>query len=609
MDMIPPTELREALHSLSDQFQLGAIADANETLDAILTRIHAESYPVCPDPKCIGHSVFGGQLIERAICGVCGDMSEPAIRSNFVHVVCATELLAASSKHAAETDAGAAQVKIQLKPPTEELSFGQLLKECMGVGLKSCPSLDDEYSAGVEPCKGKSRVENYCLDAPLALAISIVWAQPREAPETIAAFLDLISERVGLGELFSVEQDMGVSAGPVDIADKSKQFSAVTGYAGGSHTGSHSGKVVLPDGRIVETASALLSSASMSASVSAWTKVNNFSTAPVTGPTTTSPTYIFRGLVCYYGLHYVSIFHDGSSTDTDTFLLFDDQRVRVVGDWNSVKDECVRSLYQPVLLLYEIQNAEAGASSPVSISSSRPSSSKSCSKGDSVRSGPNAAKDQPVADWVRVKRGGDADTDVTIESPISKRPDNNNDDDSGYSAAALLQGISAAADVVISGASGLIGVSTAAPLPQVNHWDRRPLVKDIQITYEGLATIRVATDNDGYTVISSFNEEPGLTDGIELLDRIVGIDGVSTESEETSQIFQRIRTVTGVALLSLQSTCRTVLSFRCPHCLVMSSVENDKEMELQRSRSPTTSVTLICRTCDKSSNYFGGTPM
>ena len=41
------------------------------------------------------------------------------------------------------------------------------------------------------------------------------------------------------------------------------------------------------------------------------------------------------------------------------FLLFDDQKVRRLGGWDEVKRECLRSFYQPVLLLYELENSES----------------------------------------------------------------------------------------------------------------------------------------------------------------------------------------------------------------------------------------------------------
>ena len=45
------------------------------------------------------------------------------------------------------------------------------------------------------------------------------------------------------------------------------------------------------------------------------------------------PSYVFRGLVCYYGLHYVSIFqeHHQDEDKPVQFLLFDDNNVRLIG--------------------------------------------------------------------------------------------------------------------------------------------------------------------------------------------------------------------------------------------------------------------------------------
>ena len=72
----------------------------------------------------------------------------------------------------------------------------------------------------------------------------------------------------------------------------------------------------------------------------------------VTSNEVSPEVFFFRGMVCYYGLHYVSIFQDLSS-GTPRFLLFDDARIRVIGRWRDVLTECRRARYQPVLLLYE----------------------------------------------------------------------------------------------------------------------------------------------------------------------------------------------------------------------------------------------------------------
>lgn len=66
--------------------------------------------------------------------------------------------------------------------------------------------------------------------------------------------------------------------------------------------------------------------------------------------------YVFRGFVCYYGSHYVSIFQERLQGGEVHFLLFDDQKIRPLGGWEAVKKECIKSCYQPVILLYELKD-------------------------------------------------------------------------------------------------------------------------------------------------------------------------------------------------------------------------------------------------------------
>lgn len=62
-------------------------------------------------------------------------------------------------------------------------------------------------------------------------------------------------------------------------------------------------------------------------------------------------TYRLRGLVCYYGRHYVALFY---STAHKMWLLFDDSRVIEVGSWDNVISE-----YVLLLLLYPIEPANS----------------------------------------------------------------------------------------------------------------------------------------------------------------------------------------------------------------------------------------------------------
>lgn len=70
----------------------------------------------------------------------------------------------------------------------------------------------------------------------------------------------------------------------------------------------------------------------------------------------TSSDYSFRGMVCYYGRHYVGFFASHTVEDGVTYerwFLFDDTRVKRVGTWEDVRSRVERGGYQPTLLFYE----------------------------------------------------------------------------------------------------------------------------------------------------------------------------------------------------------------------------------------------------------------
>ena len=160
-------------------------------------------------------------------------------------------------------------------------------------------------------CRGRATVHTFSLDAPLALALSIGWMRSTETAATLQDFYSLVAYSIKLSDLFSV-----LEFGAAESATRAEQRQ-------------DGGTVENPHGS------------------------NNNSNGPTI--ITHNPSYIFRGLVCYYGLHYVSIFQS-METENENFLLFDDQNIKVIGDWAAVKDKCVKSLYQPVLLLYELDS-------------------------------------------------------------------------------------------------------------------------------------------------------------------------------------------------------------------------------------------------------------
>lgn len=183
-------------------------------------------------------------------------------------------------------------------------SFGSLLSGCFtstasGAALP-CPStIGTSECADKHVCRGRGVIRIYLLQAPLVLAFSFVWSSAREQAAILTEFLNLISFRISTLELFTSSMSESRSSRPNSTSDSSNPTT----------------------------------SANSSSSV-----VNDL--------------YVFKGMVCYYGLHYVSIFQDYSTMD-EKFLLFDDARIIPIGSWTQVKKYCTRNCYQPVLLLYE----------------------------------------------------------------------------------------------------------------------------------------------------------------------------------------------------------------------------------------------------------------
>lgn len=293
MDVLPPTELRQTLQYISDKFKLGEHADANEALLVILESIHNES-ELCSSgvQKCLSHSVFGGLLMEQTFCSACYATGEPKVRQDFLHYLNMSEAIRVSQQHHRQEN----------RSKANHLSFGLLLRKCLGVTAMACPSEDDTPPPR-PACVKRADVRAFCLEPPLALALAITQADERESRQNLIAFYRLISNRIHLNEIFLVGRD-----GDSEELENHREV----GNRGDRNAQSRD--------------------------------------------VSKRQSYLFRGMVCYYGKHYISIFQESSNGGKGVphFLLFDDQNIRALGGWDDVVDEAVKSMYQPVLLLYEL---------------------------------------------------------------------------------------------------------------------------------------------------------------------------------------------------------------------------------------------------------------
>ena len=324
LSILPPTELRTTLSDLFSQFQLGEIADANETLEAILETIHVECTPSCShngNNNCLAHTVFGGLLMEQSACHNCSAKSAPMLRSDYVHYVYAAELIslgeADEKKNCYMNDPATNADRTQRR-------FGHLLHECMGVSPRCCPSHDDRIGSSDEhkaeanrdtisnrKCEGKANVKLYAVEPPMALAISVGWTQTRESVETLRSFLSLMSYTIKLSDLFDLSQQNAYADEQVNHHPEKKR---VANPSGGNWREVASNDV---DDNLNNSASDLFSSDSKNTRESPfqYLKTEKVSQGPMR-----SPSYVFRGFVCYYGLHYISIFQvRGTCLGDDAF--------------------------------------------------------------------------------------------------------------------------------------------------------------------------------------------------------------------------------------------------------------------------------------------------
>ncbi len=57
-------------------------------------------------------------------------------------------------------------------------------------------------------------------------------------------------------------------------------------------------------------------------------------------------------MIVFYGRHYMAYFY---SEKHDGWYLFDDENIKKIGNWSSVKQHCTNGRAQPIILFYEKQ--------------------------------------------------------------------------------------------------------------------------------------------------------------------------------------------------------------------------------------------------------------
>ena len=60
--------------------------------------------------------------------------------------------------------------------------------------------------------------------------------------------------------------------------------------------------------------------------------------------------YVLRGMITFYGRHYISYFY---SDKYDTWMQFDDEHIKSIGNFKAVMKKCISGRQQPTTLFYE----------------------------------------------------------------------------------------------------------------------------------------------------------------------------------------------------------------------------------------------------------------
>eukprot|EP01083_Nonionella_stella_P068580 182246_1 len=192
----PPRQLREALAKLSQResyeysFNLGALCDAEECLDAILKWFHCDQVGLkslkrykdtgC-SPECISHASFGAEICDIRICTEpkCRGSNEPLPIQSFIYRVFVMEVLSVT-------------------PPRRAKSpFAYQLFQAYRHQEYSCP-VD-----GIKCPKGSARVERWCLKVPEVFTMSLIWP-PIVKKHLLSKMLHALDLKINLRHFFSV---------------------------------------------------------------------------------------------------------------------------------------------------------------------------------------------------------------------------------------------------------------------------------------------------------------------------------------------------------------------------------------------------------------------
>lgn len=299
--------------ALGDTFALGAMNDATETLEAILDALHYDTFN-----RMLLLRRGGSHTATAAIGGInkVEEMTE-SLRQDASAIICEPQCVAhrlfqmnlmelkicASCGHTAEP---IMNTDFLYRVYAQELLTNA---RAGSTGVKKNMTLEEvlrleaqsqDVAGTCDACEkgGQRALSRWILTLPMVFSISIIWSSSHVNKTDIKDWMELLSSQCTAGD-DDKESQQALDLGRIFRLDNSMEASSL---------------------------------------------------------------YSFRGLVCYYGRHYVGFFAsrslDEDGVERERWFLFDDTRVKLVGTWGDVRLRVERGGYQPTLLFYERNGIE-----------------------------------------------------------------------------------------------------------------------------------------------------------------------------------------------------------------------------------------------------------
>ncbi|GAB9474923.1 Inactive ubiquitin carboxyl-terminal hydrolase [Globisporangium polare] len=286
--------------ALSDVFALGDMNDATETLEAILDALHWDTLNRMLTIRRGSHvPLHTGELSHSMKEDASAIVCEPMCIAHLVFQMNMMELKTCSQCGA--TSDPLMNTDFLYRVYAQELlthAKDKTLEEVLRLEAQGGATGPSDFVSKCEDCKAKMQTSRWILTLPMVFAVSVIWSSDHVNKGEVKAWMDLLSSQ----------------SGPP----------AKRGGVGGQQT-LHLGKIFHLDNKSVAS------------------------------------DYSFRGMVCYYGRHYVGFFASRSiieGVEQERWYLFDDTRVKLVGTWADVRSRVERGGYQPTLLFYERNGLE-----------------------------------------------------------------------------------------------------------------------------------------------------------------------------------------------------------------------------------------------------------